>query len=144
MARKFAQGKFIPKNPEKYVGKKLPHFRSSWELVFCNFCDNHPSVLKWASESISVSYRCPLTKRQKSYIPDFFIQYIDKNGNIHMEVIEIKPFKETGGSKTRSQRDLLVSARNQAKWASALSYCQKNSMEFRVLTEREIFSLGKQ
>lgn len=139
---KFAQGKFIPKNPDKYIGKRYPLFRSSWELVFCNFCDNHPSVLKWASESIAIPYRCPLAKCQKSYIPDFFIQYIDKTGAVHMEVVEIKPFKETGAARTRNQRDILVSARNQAKWMSAMAYCKKNGMEFRVLTEREIFALG--
>jgi hypothetical protein len=27
---RFAQGKFTPKNPEKYIGKKTPTYRSGW------------------------------------------------------------------------------------------------------------------
>ena len=139
---KFAQGKFIPKNPDKYIGKRNPMFRSSWELVFMNFCDQHASVIRWASESISVPYRCPLTGKMHQYIPDFFIQYIDRAGVTHAEVIEIKPYKETGGSKTKGRRDILVSARNQAKWLSARAYCEKQGIAFRVLTEQDIFAMG--
>jgi TnsA endonuclease N terminal len=139
---KYHSGIFIPKNPEKYIGKRKIHWRSSWELVFCNFCDQHASVIKWASESISVPYRCPLTGKMKQYIPDFFIQYLDRNGVMHAEVVEIKPLKETGGAKTRSRRDVLISARNQAKWISARAYCEKQGMSFRILTEADLFRMG--
>ena len=77
---KFAKGKFTPKNPEKYVGLKNPLYRSSWEWAFMNFCDNNPSIQRWASESIKIPYRNPVTNRQTVYVPDFFIQYVDKIG----------------------------------------------------------------
>lgn len=140
---KFAQGKFIPKNPAKYVGKRNPMFRSSWELVFCNFCDNHPSVISWASEAIAIPYMCPFRKRVTQYVPDFFITYLDRDGNQHVEIVEIKPYKETGQKKTRSQRDALVSLRNLAKWAAAQAYCEKQGFKFRVLTENELFRMGQ-
>ena len=38
MARKYASGKFTPKHAEKYVGKKSPTYRSSWEFHFMKFC----------------------------------------------------------------------------------------------------------
>ena len=44
------QGTYNPKNPEKYAGKRLPRYRSGWELTFMRMCDNHPAVLSWASE----------------------------------------------------------------------------------------------
>ena len=91
MASKFARGKFVMKHPEKYVGNKVPTYRSSWEWSFMNFCDNNKSVQKWASEAIQIPYRDPLTGRQTVYVPDFFIQYVDKNSKMIVELIEIKP-----------------------------------------------------
>ena len=64
MATKFARGKFTMRHPEKYVGNKVPTYRSSWELTFMNFCDNNKSVQKWASEAVQIPYRDPLTNRQ--------------------------------------------------------------------------------
>ena len=43
MAR-WAQGLYQPKHPDKYIGKKTPRYRSSWEWAFMNFCDNNPSI----------------------------------------------------------------------------------------------------
>ena len=47
---RFAQGKFEMKNPEKYIGKKTPLARSSWEFVFMRMLDEHPSVEKWPAK----------------------------------------------------------------------------------------------
>lgn len=140
---KYHSGKFLPKNPDKYAGKRNPVWRSSWELVMMNFCDNHPGIIKWASEAIAIPYMCPFKKRVTQYVPDFFIMYLDRDGTQHVEIVEVKPFKETGQQKTRSQRDTLVSIRNLAKWAAAQAYCEKNGFKFRVLTEFDIFSMGK-
>lgn len=41
---KFAQGFYNLKNPDKYVGKRKPMARSSWEFVFMRMLDNHPNV----------------------------------------------------------------------------------------------------
>ena len=56
-----AKGKFTPKNPEKYIGQRDPTYRSSWELSFMLFCDNNPAIENWASESIKIPYKDPLT-----------------------------------------------------------------------------------
>ena len=66
---RFAKGKFIPKNKEKYVGTKMPTYRSSWEQAFMRLCDEHPNVYKWASESIRIPYRHPLTGKYTIYVP---------------------------------------------------------------------------
>ena len=55
----YAQGIFTPKNPQKYVGKHKPKYRSGWELTFMTFCDTHKNVTHWASESMSIPYRSP-------------------------------------------------------------------------------------
>ena len=91
---KYANGFYQLKNPEKYVGNKQPHYRSSWETVFMSFCDNNPAVLQWANEAIRINYRNPFTGKNTIYVPDFFIVYMDKDGGKHAELIEVKPSKE--------------------------------------------------
>ena len=143
MAR-FAQGKFTLKNPEKYVGGKTPTYRSSWEFAFMKFCDEHPSISKWASEAIKIPYRNPLTGRHTIYVPDFFIAYIDKAGKQRAEVIEVKPanqaFKEQLGRSKHNQAHWVL---NQAKWEAARAYCRQNGLTFRVVTENDIFHTGR-
>ena len=77
---KFASGRFSMKNPDKYVGGRTPLYRSSWEFAFMKFCDESPSISKWASESIKIPYRHPFTGQYTIYVPDFFIAYVDKKG----------------------------------------------------------------
>jgi hypothetical protein len=140
---KFAKGKFTPKFPEKYIGIKSPTYRSSWEFAFMNFCDSHPSIQKWASESIKIPYQNPLTRRITVYVPDFFIQYLDKNNRLLSEVIEIKPqnqqLLEKVGRNTARQAQYVV---NQHKWAAATSWCKGHGLKFRVLNETDIFHQG--
>lgn len=140
----YAQGKFTPKNPEKYIGKNQPKYRSSWELVFMNFCDNNKNIIKWASESIHVPYRNPLTGKQTIYVPDFFVLYEDKFGNKKAEVIEIKPKKQSLiESKVTSARDKAAVVLNHAKWKAANEFCKRSGLVFRVITEDQIFYNGK-
>jgi len=138
---KFARGKFTMKHPEKYVGTKTPTYRSSWEWSFMNFCDNNPHIMKWASEAIQIPYKDPLTGRQTIYVPDFFIQYLDKKGRMLVELIEIKPASQTilervGKNKYNQQQFV----KNQAKWAAATLWCRQQGIKFRILNENDIFS----
>jgi len=68
--------------------------------------------------------------------------YVDKDGTQHAELIEIKPFDQTGQVKTRSRNNALAAVKNAAKWAAAQAYCEKNGLKFRVITERELFHMG--
>jgi hypothetical protein len=140
---KFAQGKFTMTQPEKYVGIKIPTYRSSWEWSFMRFCDTNPSVQKWASEAVKIPYRDPLTGRQTVYVPDFFIQYVDKMGKMHVELIEIKPASqsilERVGKNKYNQAQFV---KNQAKWASANIWCKQQGIKFRIVNENDLFHQG--
>lgn len=141
---RFASGKYTVLDLKKYVGKKNPTYRSSWELQFMRFCDTHPSIQKWASEAVAIPYRCPLTGRQTIYVPDFFIQYMDKNGQVHTEIIEIKPQNQTLREKVgRNKNNQLQYAKNVAKWRAAQAWCKAQGMKFRVVNEQDIFHNGK-
>lgn len=138
---KFAKGKFIMTHPEKYVGLKVPTYRSSWEWQFMKFCDTNISVQKWASEAVQIPYRDPLTGRQTVYVPDFFIQYVDKNLKTHVELIEIKPASqsilERVGKNKYNQAQFI---KNQAKWKAANFWCNQQGIKFRIVNENDIFS----
>ena len=57
----YAQGIYVPKNPQKYVGNHKPKYRSGWEMTFMMFLDNNESILQWASEPLRIPYRHPFT-----------------------------------------------------------------------------------
>ncbi len=138
---KFAKGKYTMKHPEKYVGTKVPTYRSSWEWSFMNFCDTNNSVQKWASEAIQIPYRDPLTNRQTVYVPDFFIQYADKFGKMHVELIEIKQASQTILERVgKNKYNQAQFVKNQAKWAAATLWCRQQGIKFRILNENDIFS----
>jgi hypothetical protein len=140
---RFARGKFVPKHPEKYIGNKTPTYRSSWEWSFMNTCDTHPSIQRWASEAISIPYRDPLTNKQTIYIPDFFIQYVDKTGKMFVELIEVKPSNQaTLESVGKSKYNQAQFVKNQAKWQAAQIWCKRQGIKFRVLSEKDLFHQG--
>lgn len=136
---KYAQGKYQIKNPEKYVGRKQPTYRSSWEFTFCAFCDNNPAVIQWASEPFMIPYRNPLTGKNTIYVPDFMMVYMDKNQQKHAEVVEIKPLKETSMESAKSVRDKAAVALNIAKWTAAKAFCAAHGLTFRIVTEHDIY-----
>ena len=140
---KFANGLYTLKNPSKYVGKNTPRYRSGWEHAFMRFCDTNEHILQWASESITIPYRNPITGKQTMYVPDFLITYRDKNNQIKAELIEIKPKKQSVIESKASARDRAVVAVNYAKWDQAVKWCRRNGLSFRVVTEDDIFRNGK-
>jgi len=141
---KFAQGHFEMKHPDKYVGKRTPMARSSWEFVFMRMLDEHPGVEKWASESIQIPYKDPFTGRATIYVPDFFIVYLDKDKKRHAEVVEVKPSNHTLREKVgKSQYNQQQYVKNLAKWEAATAWCKQQGIKFRVVNEGDIFHQGK-
>ena len=140
---KYASGKYQVKNPEKYMGKRLPSYRSSWEFTFMSFCDNNPAVINWVSEGVKIPYFNPVSGKQTVYVPDFIVVYVDANQRQHTELVEIKPSKEATMESAKSYRDKLMVAMNMAKWAAADSWARSNGMRFRVVTEFDIFKNQK-
>jgi len=141
---KYANGFYQLLNPDKYVGKNTPHYRSSWEHVVMRMCDTNPSIVKWANESIHINYRNPFTNKNTIYVPDFFVMYVDANNRQHAELWEIKPSKEStleaAGNSKRAQAAAIL---NMSKWQAASAYCKANGLYFRIITEKDLFHQGK-
>jgi hypothetical protein len=139
----FAQGVYRPLNPQKYVGKRAPRYRSGWEWAFFQFCDNNDHVLEWASEAISIPYRHPFTGKMTVYVPDVFLRYRTRNNKICSELIEIKPRKQSVIEGRMSEKDRMIVAINHYKWQAAQAWCKRSGIVFRVLNEEHLFRQGK-
>ena len=144
MPSRTAKGLYQVSHKEKYLGKSTPIYRSSWELNFMKFCDNHTSITQWSSEPLRIPYLHPFTGKKTVYVPDFLIQYQDKNGNVKTEVIEVKPanqtYAESVGRSKNNQAHFII---NQAKWSAARDFCKQQGIIFRVVTENEMFHTGR-
>ena len=136
---KFSQGTYEIRNIHKYVGKGKPRYRSSWELAFMNFCDSNEHILQWASESVQIPYRHPLTGKQTIYVPDFIVIYQNKHGQQRGELIEIKPHGQSVLTEKQNAQQRATVAVNHAKWEAANHWAKKQGLTFRVITENEIF-----
>jgi hypothetical protein len=139
---------YTPRRPEKYVGTYPIVCRSSWELMFCQFCDTTDDVLQWASESVQIPYLDPLKPHRPGqgansiYVPDFLIHFRDASGRQKTWLIEIKPMHEAMSEHVRDARDAAAFARNQAKWLAAAAWCQRRGIELKILTEADMFYGG--
>jgi len=140
------KGKYLPRNPEKYKGDSSNIiYRSSWERTFMKWCDLNESIKSWQSEEKCLWYRDPVTKKNRRYFPDFIIRYMDSDGLIITEMIEIKPHKQVVGPpkdpkrKTKSWiNEVHTYITNQAKWEAARKVCEDRGWRFRLITEYEL------
>jgi hypothetical protein len=134
------------KHPEKYKGScDTICIRSSWEYSMVKFFDKNANVLEWNSEGVIIPYFSPIDKQKHNYFVDFYVKVIDKKEKIREWLLEIKPYNETIKPDIKSSRKKSTNMEsikrfviNQAKWASAKEFCQRNNMRFRVITERDV------
>lgn len=136
-----AHGRFLPKNPSKYVGNANNiMWRSSWELRFFIWLDSNPAVIRWGSEELAIPYISPLDGRPHRYFPDIIILYKHKDGSVRKEIVEIKPYAQTVLTPKTSERDKLALVVNQAKWEAATRFAEQMGAKFRVVTEKTMFA----
>ena len=142
---KYHQGRFNPRNPEKYKGDlRNIIYRSSWELKFLQWCDRNENILEYGSEEFFIPYFDPTTNRVRRYFPDFIIKIKESSGDIKKYVIEVKPLKQTVPPKQKSRvtKSYLYECKtyvvNQAKWKAAEEWCKDRMLEFKVITEHQL------
>lgn len=167
----YEQGIFVPKNIEKclnYNGRltkdvKKIQYKSSWERVFCNFCDKELNIITWGYEIIEIPYYSKLDNKTHRYIVDFILVLKDRSGNYKKYAVEIKPASQSAvlddhgnvkfpkPPKKNTTKELnkwiekySIIQRNSEKWDSAREWCKKNGFEFKVVTEGEMFGKSKE
>lgn len=142
--RRYKQGFFVPRTPQKCINvmemdSPLPIvYRSGWELDFFQKCDETQSIIRWGSEVVKILYKNPVKNKMTFYVPDAYIEFIDKNKCLKKMLIEIKPMGHSRLRESTNGYDKLQFVINQFKWASAIDFCKKRNIEFKVLTEHEL------
>jgi len=140
--KNFRQGRFLPKNLEKYKGNsRNVIYRSSWEKRIMAFFDESTNIEWWNSEGLIVPYMNPIDKKMHSYYPDFV--FMNKKNDVYM--VEVKPFNETLPPKNRSRNyktQAITYIINQSKWKQAKEFCEKQNWKFLVWTEKEMKKMG--
>ena len=136
---------FKPSNPQKYQGNSNNIIcRSNWERQFCLYCDKTPNILRWASEEFSIPYVSPTDGKVHRYYPDFLIE-VNENDKVKKYVVEVKPKKQTTEPKKQKKvtksylYEVATYAVNQAKWKAAREFCLDNGVEFKIITEDELY-----
>lgn len=143
---KCMQGTYDVVNKEKYVGTKNPRYLSSYEYAVFRWADNHPSVIRWGSETTVVPYMDPRIQRKRRYMVDIFMEVRTKNGEFKTYLAEVKPHSQTlpPVKTSRKRQDVYlkeceVFTTNMLKWDAAKKFCKERGWEFIVLTEFQIF-----
>jgi hypothetical protein len=145
-------GIYTLSHPNKYNGKITNggvSFRSSWEERLYYYMDNNKNVIEWSAETLIVPYIFSIDGKVHRYYPDIVCKVASKDGSQKKYMIEVKPEKQTIEPtkplnrglerKRRYESDMFVYVKNQDKWKAATDYCRKNRMEFKILTENDIF-----
>lgn len=142
MAKKYLQGFYVPKNPQKYVGDPTKIFyRSSWELKVCVFFDTNPGILKWQSEEVVIPYYSPADGRTRRYYVDFTVLYKTRTGETKRAIVEIKPKAQIKAPKIPKRQtkryinEVTTFITNTAKWEAAKVWADKHNFEFMILDE---------
>ncbi len=103
-------------------------------------------IISWASEEFCISYVSPVDGKVHRYFPDYLIKVQESSGKIKTYVIEVKPKKQTVPPKQRSRvtksylYECKTYAVNQAKWKAAKEWCADRMLEFKLITEEELFN----
>jgi len=137
-------GYYKAKNKSKYAGdSRSIYYRSSWERLFCKWCDTNKNVAKWAIEPFKIPYFDDATGKMRMYNPDFYVEMVD--GVKYL--IEVKPKYETEPPKLRKGTEKFVIAEstyktNTSKWRAAEKLCEKKKWSFKIVTEDTLKSMG--
>ena len=55
-------------------------------------------------------------------------------------MVEVKPKKQTLLKENATKNEKYIWAVNTAKWKAAKNYCTKHNIEFKILTEKELYN----
>ncbi len=138
------QGFYQLRNPNKYVGDcNKVVYRSSLELSMNRFLDNNHKILRWSSEEIYIPYIKPTDGKVHRYFPDYWVEYENRNGQIVQEILEVKPSNQVHPSEKKrlTEYDKITYAINISKWKAATEFCNKRGIKFRLLTEKQMFTV---
>ena len=138
-------------NPQKFIPPLDGHmqsynngavnFKSRLELHAFKYADFNKHVKHWSIEPFPIHYIKPSDGKQHRYYIDLFLEFTTGDKFI----VEVKSKGETELPKPPKkpneknlgyyQTALMTYAINQAKWAAARDFAEKNDIKFIILSE---------
>lgn len=148
MQARYTHGYHHLTNPSKYLGNPCKiRYKSHLERGFMKGLDDNPDVVEWGYEYHKIKYQ--YNSETRTYLPDIYVVFNTARG-LKKYMIEIKPHKDTVSPKTECDNDIIRKPirtdrynENQAKWNAARLFCLENSLEFLLITERDIFKKAR-
>lgn len=149
----YKQGRFRPQHPEKYAGNPTQIiYRSGWELLFCQYCDRDPRIVRWGSEEVPIRYVHPIKGVEQNYYVDFWLVVREADGKYQQFLVEIKPKSQLtkpqeprtrrAASLQRYAREIETFQVNAAKFVAARHFATQRGMKFTILTEDHLHRYG--
>jgi len=162
--KNYKQGNFIPKNKDRVLKLNNEggiYYRSGLEYKFMIYLDNHPDVIQWCGECISVPYQLTHFEngnakiKNHTYYVDFFYRMKYADGSIKEVVVEVKPQQEYNMVQALKEGKLVVpekgtkklknfeftlkmAHKNMAKWNTIIEWCNKKGYEFIIITDKHL------
>ena len=99
------------------------------------WCENSPLVKVWGSECIEIPYI--MKDKPHRYFPDYVLELTDGRKIL----VEIKPKSQTIKPLNNNCYAWETYVKNQYKWQAAKEWCNRNGLEFWILTEETINKL---
>ena len=158
------KGRYTLINPKKYMGDKIPVYKSKWEKKVFYAIDRNPYVLEWGYEVIPIYYHNPVYGRYTIYYPDIFCRIQNESGKKEQLLIEIKPvcmmtmptaptrpknkslntwqnYQKRLKSYQSKVRDYSV---NKAKWEAATKWCMRHDVKWLFMHENNTSGLFRE
>ena len=135
---RYQQGYINPQSCKKLfesVKNQPIIYRSSYEKKFMVWCENSPIVKVWGSECIEIPYI--MNNKPHRYYPDYVLELNDGRKIL----VEIKPKSQTIKPTNMNCYAWEQWIKNQHKWTAAKQWCDRNGLEFWILTEDTINKL---
>lgn len=149
--KRYHSGKINPESCTKLFEsqKHIPIiYRSSYEKEFIYWLEHSRLVVHWGSECVGIPYENLADGTHHTYYPDYIIEMInskDPDGKNIIVLVEVKPYKQT----RRPDMNLPMNSypwkeyiRNRSKWKAAQEFCDRNNIQFRIITEKTIQRLN--
>lgn len=113
------------------------------------YLDMNTNVIKWCSECVVIPYFYSVDQKVHRYYVDAYAE-IKTNDGIKKFLIEVKPYKSTippqkpkNRSKKRTDRYLYEQKtyiQNIDKWKATEDFCKKKGLEFKIITEKDLWN----
>lgn len=144
--RRANEGKFVPKNLDKYIGDYTKiMYRSNLEYNAFIFCDNNPFVIRWGYEIIQIPYMKPQPNGSYApsiYKPDIYVEFMNVDKELKKVLLEVKPEKFINKSKSKKRKTAIVENYtymiNMIKAEAAQKWCSTRGIEYRFALEKNI------